>query len=142
MTVKIVQTDEEMKKAYEIRKTVFIEEQNVPPEIEVDEHENEATHFICYDEDKVIGAGRLRYVGEHGKLERICVLKPYRGKSFGKQIIAAMEEEILNKGYDKALLNAQTHAKQFYEQLGYTVISNEFIDAGIPHVTMEKNLGK
>lgn len=142
MTVKIVETKEEMNKAYEIRKTVFIEEQNVPPEIEVDQYEDEAIHFVCYDEEKVIGAGRLRFVGEHGKLERICVLKPYRGKSFGKKIIAAMEKEIVNKGYQKALLNAQTHAKEFYEQLGYIVISDEFIDAGIPHVTMEKILSK
>ena len=102
MTVKIVETKEEMDKAYEIRKTVFIEEQNVPPEIEVDQYEDEAIHFVCYDEEKVIGAGRLRFVGEHGKLERICVLKPYRGKSFGKKIIAAMEKEIVNKGYQKS----------------------------------------
>lgn len=140
MTVKMVETEEEMKKAYEIRRTVFIEEQNVPPEIEVDQYEDEAIHFICYDDEKVIGAGRLRFVGEHGKLERICVLKPYRGKSFGKKIIEAMEKEIVNNNYSKALLNAQTHAKEFYERIGYQVISDEFIEAGIPHVTMEKKL--
>lgn len=138
--VKVVETEREKQASYNVRKKVFIEEQNVPPEIEVDEHEDDAIHFVCYYEDKIIGASRLRFIGEHGKLERICVLKEYRGQSFGKKIIARMEDEILHHQYSKALLNAQTHAKQFYEQLGYKVISDEFIDAGIPHVTMEKML--
>lgn len=51
-----------------------------------------------------------------------------------------MEEEITNNGYQKAKLNAQTHAKQFYERLGYKVVSDEFMHAGIPHVTIKKQL--
>ncbi len=142
MTIKVVTTDQEQNEAYRIRKVVFVDEQNVPMDLEIDEHEEASIHFIAYDGKDVVGASRLRFVGEYGKLERICVLKSYRGKSYGKKLIAKMEEEIINKGYKKAKLHAQTHAKEFYERLGYVVISDEFIDAGIPHVAMTKELTK
>ncbi|HLS65978.1 MAG TPA: GNAT family N-acetyltransferase [Pseudogracilibacillus sp.] len=141
MPVKIATSEKELALAYDIRKTVFVEEQNVPMEIEIDEHEEEAIHFICYYDDKVVGASRLRFVDHYGKLERICVLKPYRNKALGKKIIAKMEEEIVTRGYDTARLNAQSYAQDFYKKLGYVVISEEeFFDAGIAHVAMEKRL--
>ena len=142
MTIKVVSTDQEQNEAYRIRKVVFVDEQNVPMDLEIDEHEEASIHFIAYDGKDVVGASRLRFVGEYGKLERICVLKSYRGKSYGKKLIDKMEEEIINKGYKKAKLHAQTHAKEFYERLGYVVISDEFMDAGIPHVAMTKELTK
>jgi len=143
MKIKIVTTDQEQKEAYRIRKTVFVDEQNVPMDLEIDEHEETSIHFIAYsDKNEVVGASRLRFVDEYGKLERICVLKPFRGKSFGKKIIVQMEQEIVNNGYKKAKLHAQTHAKEFYERLGYEVMSDEFMDAGIPHVAMTKELIK
>ncbi len=142
MTIKVVTTDQEQNEAYRIRKVVFVDEQNVPMDLEIDEHEEASIHFIAYDGKDVVGASRLRFVGEYGKLERICVLKSYRGKSYGKKLIAKMEEEIINKGYKKAKLHAQTHAKEFYERLGYEVFSDEFMDAGIPHVAMTKELTK
>lgn len=141
MAVKIASTKEERTLAYHVRKTVFVEEQNVPMEMEIDEHEDEAIHFICYYDDEVVGASRLRFLEHYGKLERICVLKRYRNKALGKEIIAKMEKEIVKHGYYVARLNAQTYAQNFYKKLGYEVISDEeFIDAGIPHVAMEKRL--
>lgn len=68
------------------------------------------------------------------------MLKEARGKSFGKEIIQAMEKVVQEKGFKKAKLNAQTHAEGFYQKLGYHTISGEFMDAGIPHVTMIKEL--
>lgn len=140
MAVKIVETENERQLVFTIREKVFVEEQKVPIELEVDEYENEAIHFICQDGEIPVGASRLRLIDDYGKLERICILKPFRGKSFGKEIIAHMEAEIVNHGYMKAILHAQTHATMFYENLGYSVVSDEFMDAGIPHVTMEKSL--
>lgn len=130
MSIKIVETEEEKKAAFNIRQIVFVYEQQVPIELEIDSYEDEAIHFICYDGDTAIGASRLRFVDDHGKLERICILKPYRGKSYGKHLINKMEVEIVKNGYTKAKLHAQTHAKDFYHFLGYEVISDEFMDAG------------
>lgn len=141
MNIKIANTKKELNDVYDIRKKVFVEEQQVPLSIELDEHEDDAIHFICYNtNEEAVGASRLRLLGTYGKLERICVLSAYRGQSIGKQIIQHMEEKITQENIAKATLNAQTHAIIFYEKLGYTVVSEAFIDAGIPHVTMEKQL--
>ena len=140
MKVKIANTKQEKDHAFQLRTTVFIHEQNVPPEEEIDSFDKEAIHFIGYNDDVPVAASRLRFVEKYGKLERICVLKEQRGKGYGKQLIQAMEKEILKNGYKKAKLNAQTHATEFYEQLGYKIISEEFMDAGIPHVTMVNDL--
>ncbi|ASN06438.1 GNAT family N-acetyltransferase [Virgibacillus necropolis] len=140
MDIKIVETNEELEQAYHIRTTVFVDEQQVPPEEELDEYDKEAIHFVGSVNGVPIAASRLRFVDSSGKLERICVLDTERGKSYGKMIIQRMELEIKNNGYEKAKLNAQTHAEIFYQRLGYETVSGEFMDAGIPHVTMIKEL--
>src|SRR5699024_4632143 len=138
--VKIATSQEERNTLYDIRKTVFVEEQLVPVEDEIDEYEEEAIHFICYVDEEAVGAGRLRFVDDYGKLERICVLKAFRGKSIGKKIIAKMEDEIRQQKYTKAKLHAQQYAEKFYEKLGYHTFSEPFMDAGIPHVAMRKEM--
>lgn len=140
MEIRIVETDLEKEHAYQIRHIVFVEEQNVPIEREVDEYEDECIHFIGYKDNEPIAAGRLRWVEDYGKLERLCVKREYRGQSYGTQMIQAMENEIKRHGYKYAKLNAQTHAEKFYKRLGYETIPGEFMDAGIPHVTMVKTL--
>ncbi|WP_026905764.1 GNAT family N-acetyltransferase [Paucisalibacillus globulus] len=140
MKIKIVETPEEKEHAYQVRTIVFVEEQKVPIEEEIDRHDETAIHFVGYKDNIPITASRLRFVEEYGKLERICVLKEYRGKSFGKELILAMENIIREKGFNKAKLNAQTHAENFYKKLGYISVSGEFLDAGIPHVTMIKEI--
>lgn len=140
MKVSIINSDETLQTAFDIRKKVFVEEQQVPMEIEIDEHEDEAIHFICSDGEEYVGASRLRFVDDYGKLERICVLQEARGKNFGKYLIAAMEEEIMRQNIKEARLNAQTRAVTLYESVGYEVVSGEFMDANIPHVEMMKKL--
>lgn len=138
MRIQKVQNDQQLEDAYYVRKTVFVEEQNVPIDIEIDEHESEAAHFVLYDEGQPIGAARFRVVDGYGKLERICVLKEKRGTGAGKALMAALEEHATDNGIGKLKLNAQTQAIPFYEKLGYKVVSEEFLDAGIPHKTMVK----
>ncbi|WP_042148929.1 GNAT family N-acetyltransferase [Paucisalibacillus sp. EB02] len=140
MILKIVETDEERKHAFQVRTIVFVEEQKVPEEEELDQYDETAIHFVGYVKNQPVVASRLRFVEEYGKLERICVLEEHRGKSYGKDVIQAMENEIKKNGCTKAKLNAQTHAETFYEKLGYKTVSGEFLDAGIPHVTMKKSL--
>jgi len=109
-------------------------------EEEIDQFENEATHFVLYNESSPIGAGRFRIVDGFGKVERICVLKDSRKSGAGKVIVNGIEKFAEDKGLKKLKLNAQTHAIPFYSQLGYEVVSEEFLDAGIPHKTMIKKI--
>lgn len=141
MITKVVQTPKEQEDAFFIRKVVFVEEQHVPTDLEYDEFERTAIHFVTYDEDKPVGAGRLRFVDGVAKVERICILPSYRGKSVGRRLMETIEQEAHKQGYNTFKLNAQVQAMPFYEKLGYTNISQEtFMDAGIPHVEMRKSV--
>lgn len=137
--LKIVENEKELHDAYSVRTTVFVDEQNVPMEEEIDQFEDEATHFVLYDETTPIGAGRFRVVDGYGKVERICVLKEARKTGAGKMIMTGIEKFAIENGLRKLKLNAQTHAIPFYAGLGYEVASEEFMDAGIPHKTMIKH---
>lgn len=138
MAVTIVENERQLEDAFSVRKTVFVEEQQVPIEEEIDQFEEEATHFVLYRDGAAIGAGRFRVVDGYGKVERICVLKEARGSGAGKELMNQIEKFAVDKGLDKLKLNAQTHAIPFYAGLGYEVVSEEFLDAGIPHKTMVK----
>lgn len=140
MTVKVVENQKELEDAFSVRKIVFVEEQNVPLEEEIDQYEDNATHFVMYHEGSPVGAGRFRVVDGYGKVERICVLKEARKTGAGKAIMIAIESYADTQGLHKLKLNAQTHAIPFYAGLGYEVVSEEFLDAGIPHKTMMKEV--
>ncbi|MFS1512853.1 GNAT family N-acetyltransferase [Chengkuizengella sp. SCS-71B] len=138
MKVKVVENDQELQDAYKVRMDVFVEEQKVPPEIEIDEFEDESTHVIIYDEGKPIATGRIREADGYGKLERICVLKSHRKFGLGKLIMDELETVGHKMDLKQFKLNAQTQAESFYEKQGYKTVSGEFLDANIPHVTMVK----
>ncbi|MBW8350440.1 GNAT family N-acetyltransferase [Bacillus sp. IITD106] len=140
MKVVNAKTEAQLQEAFNIRKTVFVEEQKVPYELEIDEFENASDHFVLYSEGNPIGAGRFRVLDGKGKIERICVLSTNRGSGAGKILMEAIERYAQEKGIGTLKLNAQTYAIPFYEKLGYSVVSDEFLDAGIPHKTMEKNI--
>ncbi|CRK83436.1 GNAT family N-acetyltransferase [Neobacillus massiliamazoniensis] len=138
MKLKIVENQKELEDAFIVRKTVFVGEQNVPAEEEIDQHEEESTHFVLYQGESLIGAGRFRLVDGYGKVERICVLKEARKTGAGKKIMVGIEDFAFKQGIHKLKLNAQTQAIPFYAGLGYEIVSEEFLDAGIPHKTMMK----
>ncbi|WP_141432766.1 GNAT family N-acetyltransferase [Bacillus sp. 03113] len=140
MEVIIVKNDQELNDAFLIRKKVFIDEQNVPTEIEIDEFENSSVHFVLYNEKVPCGAGRLRVFPSYAKVERICILPSNRKGGSGKAIMNKIEEYAKEQNISILKLNAQSHAIPFYKKLGYEIISEEFFEAGIPHMTMQKTL--
>jgi len=140
VNVIVAQTAKEKEDAYSIRRIVFVQEQNVPLEEEIDQFDKDSVHFVLYDQNKAIGAGRYRLVDSYGKVERICILKNSRKGGAGKKLMNAIEVYALSHQASSLKLNAQTHAIPFYEKLGYKAVSEEFLDAGIPHKTMIKIL--
>lgn len=140
MEVRIVKTEQELADAFEVRRTVFVGEQNVPEEEEIDQHESEAVHFVLYSEGTAAGAGRFRILDGIGKVERICVLKESRNSGAGVAVMNKIEDYAKSQGISSLKLNAQTHAIPFYSRLGYETVSEEFLDAGIPHKTMKKTI--
>lgn len=145
MICRQVQTEEELQQAFAIRKEVFVEEQNVPVEEEIDEFDVSPAacrHFVAYEEGKPVGAARWReYEPGTAKLQRIAVVRTSRGQGIGKLLVRAMERDAAALGYSRSLLDAQVTAEPFYRKLGYRTVSEEtFLDAGIPHVRMVREL--
>lgn len=140
--IQIITSKNELNDAFTIRETVFIIEQSVPREIELDEYDQTATHFIAYDQGKPIATARIRpYKENTAKVERVAVLKELRGTGIGKQLMVFIEQESAKMGFSTLRLNSQKHAEEFYSKLGYITISEPFYEADIEHVTMEKKVG-
>ncbi len=140
MKIKLIKTKEELNSAFEIRKKVFVEEQKVSIQEEFDKYEASCEHILACIDNIAIATARLRVVEDIAKLERICVLPLYRKEGIGKKLIYALEEIALKKELKKAKLHAQTKAQSFYEKLGYKANGNAFIEAGIEHILMIKEL--
>ncbi|WP_152656063.1 GNAT family N-acetyltransferase [Oceanobacillus sp. CFH 90083] len=141
MTFKLVTEEQDLQKVFEIRKEIFVKEQEVTEEEEFDEFDSleaPCDHILVYYENKPVGTGRVRSVDGVGKLERICILKPYRKYGLGKVVVKSLEEIVLAKGLTHAKLHGQTHAEGFYKKLGYETASDEFLEDGIPHYLMVK----
>jgi predicted GNAT family N-acyltransferase len=116
-----------------IREAVFIAEQSVSPELEWDADDADAVHFLALDSDYPIGTARLVADGQIG---RVAVLRDWRGLNVGEALMRAVIAEAERRGLREQKLTAQVHATRFYERFGFEVVSDEFLDAGIPHVDM------
>ena len=116
-----------------IRNSVFIQEQGVSPEQEWDSDDATATHFLAFEGDFAIGTARLL---ADGCIGRVSVLKDWRGLHIGEKLLLAAVEEAERLGLTEQTLTAQVHAAGFYERLGFKIISDEFLEAGIPHIDM------
>lgn len=140
-TIRIVSNHTEREDAFSVRRKVFVEEQRVPLHLELDEYDHSAVHFVVYSDQTPIGAGRIREINDGiGKVERVCILKEFRGNRLGNLVMEALEKHAKTANYEKIVLNAQVSAIPFYEKLGYIITSPEFMDADIPHRAMEKKL--
>jgi predicted GNAT family N-acyltransferase len=142
MTIRtiVAATDSEIQDALKVRIDVFVEEQQISRELEFDGLDDECIHFVSYDGNQPIGAGRLRTIESTGKVQRICVIKDYRGKKIGNEIMYLIHKTAKEKGLNQLVLHAQETAIPFYEKLGYEISSERFFEAGIPHAEMKLNL--
>jgi len=142
--VKVVQTQDELKKVFKIREEVFVIEQKVDPKEEYDEFEDAATHFIATDEaGKACGTARWRNTPRGIKLERFAVLKNYRNKKVGQALVnAALENISSNPASEGKLLylHAQLAAVTLYERFGFKKIGEQFEECNIMHYQMEMRL--
>ncbi|MET3320676.1 UNVERIFIED_ORG: putative GNAT family N-acyltransferase [Peribacillus simplex] len=142
MDSKRITVDSDLKNAFHIRKEVFVEEQGFSLEDEFDEFDtlNGSEHILVYHNEQPVGTGRLRVVDGLGKLERICILEPFRKFGLGKIIIKTLEEIAKEKEISQVKLHEQTQAEGFYKKLGYQTSSNVFMEDGSPHILMIKEL--
>ena len=120
-----------------IRFAVFVEEQRVPPEIELDDMDARGLHAVAFHEDVAVGTARLLPDGHIG---RMAVLKEWRGRGIGGQMLARLVERARARGDREVILSAQVHAVPFYRAHGFVEEGAEYLEAGIRHQSMRRNL--
>jgi predicted GNAT family N-acyltransferase len=122
---------------FAIRKAVFVDEQGVPAEVELDEHDAAATHLLALAGNRPVGTMRWRIVAPGvAKLERVAVLRDARGLGAGAALMSEALRQLAAAGPAQAVLHAQTSARGFYERLGFAVEGAPFDEEGIEHVRM------
>jgi predicted GNAT family N-acyltransferase len=120
----------------EIRATVFIQEQGVPQELEWDGLDEHAYHVVALADDGTpVGTGRLL---QDGQIGRVAVLKEWRGRGVGKALLDLLLVIANKMGYEEVKLHAQVRVLDFYLGRGFVAQGREFMEAGIPHVTMTR----
>ncbi|MCV6823038.1 MULTISPECIES: GNAT family N-acetyltransferase [Halocynthiibacter] len=140
MTVHIEQTDD-FEACLALRIEVFVREQGIPFDEEIDDLDAEALHLIAVDDGKPVGTARLIVDGKTGKIGRVCVAKSHRGTGLGAALIkAGLARFEADSGLNRAYLSAQVSAIGFYERLGFKAYGEPYDDAGIPHRDMERPL--
>ncbi len=123
-----------------IRETVFIQEQNVPVELEWDQFDENCLHLLALDTtSRPIGTARLL---QDGHIGRMAVLKEWRRCGVGTALLKHLLSEAKKRGLVVTIVNAQTYAVDFYARFGFQSEEDEFLDAGIPHVRMVLQLGE
>lgn len=139
--IRLVRDERDRAAVFIIRGAVFVAEQQVPVQEEWDERDACADHLLALDGGVPVGTVRLVDLGSGaGLLGRLAVLPKGRGNGTGVALVRAVEERARERGLGAVELHAQTHALGFYARLGYTPHGEEFLDAGIPHLHMVREL--
>jgi predicted GNAT family N-acyltransferase len=121
-----------------IRYAVFVDEQKVPAEIELDDWDVLSLHALALDaQGRVLGTGRLLPDGHIG---RMAVLRSARGQGVGTALLRVLLQAARERGDREVVLSAQTHAMSFYEKEGFIAEGDEYDDAGIPHRQMRRRM--
>lgn len=134
ITIKTTSSNE-LNITLEIRRIVFIEEQRVTQEEECDGKDDICSHYLAFFNDKPVGTARVRYIENKAKIERVAILKNYRGHAIGKSLMLYIIDNITQ--VEEIVLSSQESAIKFYEKLGFKPYGDLYYDARIPHRDMK-----
>jgi len=134
--IRRVSSRRQLKQAFAIRVRVFVREQGVPAEIELDRDDARATHLLAMISGKAVGTARIVIRRRGAKIGRMAVLKTYRSKGAGKKLLQRAIATARRLGATKIYLHAQVAVIGFYESMGFRCVGAVFDEAGIPHRKM------
>ena len=137
LLIKEAATQKQIADARKVRRKVFVEEQKVPEEIELDGKDNEAEHVLAYFNNNPIGCARIRHADKGIRIERMAVLENYRGRGFGRFLLN-YTIALISRRYPKEMIyvHSQKDVEEFYNRAGFVTKGKIFYEAGIPHVMM------
>ncbi|WP_237386662.1 GNAT family N-acetyltransferase [Xenorhabdus sp. Sc-CR9] len=135
------QNSEVIQQAFDIRKQVFTDEQGFAAEIDIDEYDDIALHVVIYDDEKPIGVLRAILMDNNMlKVGRVAILKGYRGRGIGRNIVEFIEDYGRKNNITTISLSSQCHAQPFYESLGYQAHGEIYLEEGAEHIFMTLDL--
>lgn len=141
ITVIAVNGRADMEKAFAIRRAVFIDEQRVPEEMELDDADAGAFHALALIGGEAVGCGRMVMLdGGEVKIGRMAVMREHRRFGVGREILAFLLDAARARGAREAVLDAQLHAEGFYLKNGFSPAGDVFEEVGIPHRAMRRSL--
>ncbi len=141
LNYKLVSSDSELKAAFEVRRQVFVKEQNISEGLTFDGHDKQALQIVVMDGERVIGTARVLFLSNNqAKLERMAILKPFRRRGIGRIIICYLIEELSKRQVEQVVLHAQYAAVAFYKSCGFEESGPPFCEVGIKHVKMQRRL--
>lgn len=134
--IRIAKTQGELFGLIRLREAVFVAEQGVPLEIELDDADDRAIHFVAVSGSKIVGTARLVVKGKTGKIGRMAVREDRRGEGIGSALIDFIRKTARRRGIRRLYLHAQAPAVPFYGRLGFAAQGKPFLEAGLPHRRM------
>jgi predicted GNAT family N-acyltransferase len=142
VTARLVTDARSRAAALQLRMEVFVGEQGVAPEIEIDGRDDEAEHALIFDEsgEAAVATARLLIVQGVGIVGRVAVRADRRGTGLGAEVMRLIEDRARELGLPLLELHAQIAARGFYDRLGYQAYGDTYLEADIPHVSMRKVL--
>lgn len=130
-----------MQEAFEVRRQVFVQEQGISEDLVFDEHDKKALHVLVKDIKRVIGTARVQFLTDNQtKLERMAVLKHYRGKGIGREMLRFLDTVWKYKRIQQAIIHVQFEVVPFYKSCGFNELGSPFQEAGIKHTNMREQL--
>ncbi|MCD6083319.1 GNAT family N-acetyltransferase [Candidatus Aerophobetes bacterium] len=136
LEIRMIKNRQELNEVLKIREIVFVKGQNCPWECEMDGLDEEAEHIIVKYCGKTIGCARIRFLENRAKLERVALLKEYRGRGFGKEMMKYLIRHCKRRKVEEIFLHSQLHVKDFYKKFGFKPRGKTFMEAGIEHIEM------
>ncbi|HHJ00911.1 MAG TPA: GNAT family N-acetyltransferase [Candidatus Aerophobetes bacterium] len=136
LEIRMIKNRQELNEVLKIREIVFVKGQNCPWECEMDGLDEEAEHIIVKYCGKTIGCARIRFLENRAKLERVALLKEYRGRGFGKEMMKYLIKHCKRRKVEEIFLHSQLYVKDFYKKFGFKPRGKTFMEAGIEHIEM------
>lgn len=141
LNYKLIESDNELKEAFQVRKRVFVEEQGISEDLELDGYDSKALHMVVQYGERIIGTARVLFpTPGMAKIERMAILKTFRRKGIGSKIVSFLNGRLKIKKISKVIVHAQCSAVPFYKSCGFIESGTPFNEAGIPHIKMEIQL--
>jgi predicted GNAT family N-acyltransferase len=139
--IRFASTTQDRDAAFALRRAVFEVEQGIPRPLDRDMHDANADHVVAYDGDRCVGTGRIvRLDSRTCQIGRMAVAASHRCAGVGAAVLEALERMARLRGVRELIVHAQLPAESFYAKRGFVTEGTQFLDQGVPHVLMRKQL--